>query len=72
MEKNSKKQKVYVDNIIDKIYYKIANWHNNDDGLSPSEKQRELKFLCVDIIEDVVTDFTKNKGVQVMSEKPKD
>jgi hypothetical protein len=55
MEDN-KEKKVYfdLDKLTKKIHNRIAVWHNNDDGLSPTEMSRELKWLIPIIIEDVL------------------
>jgi hypothetical protein len=55
MEDN-KEKKVYfdLDKLTKKIHNRIVVWHNNDDGLSPTEMSRELKWLIPIIIEDVL------------------
>lgn len=44
-----------ADKLIQRIYNKIALWHNNDERLNDSEMGRELKFLSKEIAEDVLT-----------------
>ncbi len=44
-----------ADKLIQRIYNKIAVWHNNDERLNDSEMGRELKFLSKEIAEDVLT-----------------
>lgn len=44
-----------ADKLLRTMYHRIAVWHNNDDRLGDEELQRELKFICQDLMEDVLS-----------------
>lgn len=44
-----------AEKLIHRLYTKIAIWHNNEDKLNDVEMGRELRFLCKDITNDVLT-----------------
>ncbi len=56
MEKENKQVLAFdFDQLVGKIYLKIAKWHNNDKKLNDDDKQTELTYISTEIIEEVIS-----------------
>lgn len=54
-----------ADKLVQLMYNKIAIWHNNDDRLNDIEMGRELKFLCKEMINDVLVTVLNSSEVKL-------
>ena len=52
--KMSTKKELDHGKLVHSMYHKIAAWHNNDERLSDAELGRELKFLCLELVQDTL------------------
>lgn len=57
-----KELKVDMDKLVKRVYFKIANWHNNEEELDPEQMKVRLIGLSSEIIENVIeTAFSQQK-----------
>lgn len=64
MEEQGKKFEVDMNDLIVKVYNKVAIWHNEDN--SPEEKQMELKSVSHEIVSMVLSEsFSQMEGVKL-------
>ena len=57
------------DQLIRKMYHKIAVWHNNDEKLNDQELGLELKLLCQVLAEDVLKAVHGDEAVMNIDKK---
>ena len=57
------------DQLIRKMYHKIAVWHNNDEKLNDQELGSELKLLCQVLAEDVLKAVHGDEAVMNIDKK---
>lgn len=58
-----------LDTLMGVMYKRIATWHNNQDGLSGKERERELKWVCIELIEDVAKELYDDPEIALKIDK---
>lgn len=68
MEENKREFAIDLDKVVNRVYNKIAEWHN-EDGLTPEEKGLRLRFVSREVVDLVVTEaFSQLEGARVRAQ----
>lgn len=58
-----------LDSLMGVMYKKIAIWHNNPEGLSDKERERELKWVCIELVEEVARELYDDPKISLKIDK---
>jgi hypothetical protein len=69
-----KEIQIDMDELVKLTYFKIASWHNNEEGLDADQMKNRLIGVSSEIIETILeTAFTdQKKGIRSQNDKVQD